>query len=151
MNLQEIQKNIKIIVSSSLYDGDFGDTISKSILSKSGISKDILQNEYLSNYYYFLEKIGYGELDASFYIEDAPIKSFQIYGNDRKHLKHLYIFATNMSEYSYAFDLKNKCKVLDIDSSGDIINSDYGSFDDFIERKIKELVKIVKWREQDLS
>ncbi|MFY7672366.1 hypothetical protein ACOSP6_14885 [Tenacibaculum sp. MEBiC06402] len=151
VEISEIKKNIEIITSSSLYEGDFGDTISKSILLKSGVSKDLVENKYLSNYYYFLENIGFGELDDSFFIEDAPINSFEIFGKDRKHLEHLYIFANNMSEYSYAFDFKNKCNVVSIDSSGDVSKLDKESFSDFIKSKIEELVEIVKWREQDFS
>lgn len=146
MNLEHIQQIIKQIITSPDYERDFGYKTPKSIASEG-----IEDNGHLSHYFLFLEKIGSGELDASFYIEDAPVLCTDIYGNHRNDLEHLLIFATDQSEYSFAFDTKNKYTVIDIDASGEISNTNYGTFDNFITMKLNQILDFIDFRTQHSS
>ena len=140
MWLKKIKSQIEIIKNSSYYESDFGDTISdESLLFNEMDYKNIYT---LNDYRDFMKQIGYGELDASFYIEDGPYPYQKIYGREIPELKGTYIFASDQSEYSYAFDSKNNYEVVDIDASG-VLENNYGSFKKFITKKIEE---IVIWR-----
>ena len=106
-------------------------------------------NSALNDYRDFMKQIGYGELDASFYIEDGPSPYQKVYGREIPELKGTYIFASDLSEYSYAFNSNDNFQVVDIDASGNLENH-YGTFKDFIIEKVNEICEMNLWREENL-
>ena len=147
MWLEEIKSQIEKIKQSSFYDGDFGDTIEDESLLFNEI--DNKSNIVLNDYRDFMKQIGYGELDASFYVEDSPAPYQKVYIREIPELDGMYIFASDQSEYSYAFDSKNNFEVVDIDASGKP-EKHYGDFKTFIINKVKEINEMVIWRKENL-
>ncbi len=140
-----MKDKINIITSSKYHDGNFGHEVDiQSILHFTQGKQN------LSSYVNFLTQFGYGELDASFFIEAAPAIWSDIYPKERNHLDGLYIFATNQGEYTFAFDKNNSCKVVEIDASGIISDTNFGFFNDFISDQLDRLIEIVRWREDNL-
>ena len=147
MWLEEIKSQIEKIKQSSFYEGDFGDTIEDESLLFNAI--DNKSNIILNDYRDFMKQVGYGELDASFYVEDGPVPYQKVYIREIPELDGMYIFASDQSEYSYAFDSKNNFEVVDIDASGKL-EKHYGDFKAFISNKVKEINEMVIWRRENL-
>ena len=147
MWIKDIRSQIPKIKQSSYYEGDFGDTISDRSLLLNEITSN--NTEHLNDYYEFMQSIGFGELDASFYMEDGPTHYQKLFDREIIDLKGMYIFASDQSEYSYAFDSKNNFEVVDISASG-ILGKNHGCFKTFIMKKITEVENMTIWREENL-
>ena len=75
MWIKDIRSQITKIKQSSYYEGDFGDTISDRSLLLNEITSN--NTEHLNDYHEFMQSIGFGELDESFYMEPI-IKNYLI-------------------------------------------------------------------------
>lgn len=133
-----IAVKIDRIVNHPEYKGDFGGPCEdeKLIFDKVIEIIEFFPKEYRE----FIKKYGSGELAASFFVEMGPIPIREIYGRDDGPLNGMYIFATDQSEYVYAFDSKNNFQVVDIDASGEVFKN-YGTFSDFIEEILDKIIR----------
>ena len=145
MNIEKFKKQINIITSSKYHDGNFGHIVNINL-----ISEFFSENKELADYIHFLEKFGAGELDASFCLDEEPVIWSEIFPKERSHLEGLYIFASDLSEYSFAFDSKNNYKVMEIAADGELSESNLGDFKEFINKQLDDLVEIVQWRDDNL-
>lgn len=145
LDLDKIKGLVKTIKSSEYYDGDFGATLNEDSLILSGVSdKNLIFPE---DYMLFIKRIGYGELDSTFYMEDGPIKFSTVYGRDQD---GIYIIANDLGEYTYAFDAHKRFLVCEFDSSGQM-TKELGSFDNFISNILDKIVEMCKWRDKNLQ
>lgn len=145
MNIVEITKQISIITASEYYEDGFGDKVDIHNIP------EIFQHDLrFEGYLKFLKAFGCGELDACFYLEEEPIECSKVFPKERSHLKNMYIFATDQSEHSFAFDTMNNCNVVEISADGEISEDTLGTFEQFITKQLAKLVDIVKWREDNL-
>ena len=145
MNFHSLHQKINRIATNQYYEGDFGNPINIGVLSE--LTNNIKELSYYSD---FLKEFGYGELDPSFYIEELPVHSFEIFPNEKKHLKDLYIFATDQSELSYVCDISDFCRVKSVSACGEVSEIETDDFESFIEAKILEILEMVKWRNENL-
>ena len=147
MWLDDLKLQIEEIKKSQYYEGDFGGMVTDESILFSEMGNENIS--YLNDYCDFMRQIGFGELDASFYLEDGPIPYQNVYGREIPELEGKYIFATDQSEYSYVFDAMNNFQVLDVDASGKL-NNQYGDFKEFIIKKVEEIKEMYVWREANL-
>lgn len=150
IDLNDLKVKIEKILNSQYYEGDFGDVIDNADKILSNFNKVLVDKGAVENYIKFIQNIGFGELDASFYIEDGPISYKEIYRRNIPELEGMYIFASDQSEYSFAFDTQNNWQVVSIDASGNIVSVLASEFSIFIESKLNELLEIVEWRDANL-
>lgn len=145
INMDNYKKQIEIITSSEWYEGNYGHDV-----DITNIPEKFRNTGFLVGYINFLASFGHGELDASFYVEEAPLEWNEIFPKERSHLDGLFIFATDQGEYCYGFDSNSDFKVVEIAADGEVSESSLGSFDQFITNKLNELVDIVNWRDDNL-
>lgn len=143
--MDSYRQKIDMITSSKFHEGEYGSEVNiENILS--GLKRVSFPEGYLK----FLEEFGFGELDASFWIEEQPLYWNEIFPAERAHLEGMYIFATDQGEYCYAFDSNNNNVVVEIAADGVVEELNLGSFVEFINVKLNELVEIVNWRDENL-
>jgi hypothetical protein len=145
MNIEEFKKQIEVIISSVHHDGEYGHTT-----DINNFPNEFIESYFVESYLEFLTKFGYGELDSSFYVEEQPLKWSEVFPKERDNLEGLFIFATDQGEYCYAFDSKDSYKVVEISADGELSESSLGDFQQFISKKLNELVDIVSWRNENL-
>ena len=90
-----------------------------------------------------------GELDSSFYLDDGPTCYINIYGRSIDELDGMYVFASDQSEYTFAFDSKKYWQIVEINSSGKVESIIAASFSEFIDAKLNSLIDIANWREEN--
>lgn len=144
-----VKDRVKKITDSSYYEGDFGDVIEDVSLILSNIEEAEVKNNFPSDYLEFIKCVGFGELDSSFYLDDGPSHYMKTYGRNIDSLDGMYIFASDQSEYVFAFDSKNNWQIVDIDSSGEVANIIACDFAEFIDIKLNDLIETVDWREKN--
>lgn len=149
LDLANIKRKIKAIKSNKYYEGDFGDVIDGVDLILSNVADERIKDEFPDDYLNFIQLVGFGELDASFYINDGPFYYTETYKREIEGLNGMYLFANDGGEYSFAFDTENNWKIVDIDSSGEVKNIVAPNFSEFIDGKLDELLGIVKWRNEN--
>ena len=93
------------------------------------------------SYIEFIENIGLGGVDFIFKMDDLLLKYDEIYPKEYTHLEGMYIFASDMGEYVYAFDSKNNWEVVDIDASGEVFER-YGDFETFINYMLDYIINL---------
>lgn len=146
LNNIEIKRIIDKIISSDYYEGDFGDLIEDSALLTDGLDeKD--KNSLPEDYIEFMATYGFGELDAAFYLDDAPKSYCSIVGEYLPVYSGKYVFSGNSSEIFFAFDSLRKWQVVAISSESDDICVVANSFSDFILEKLKYVESLVDWRD----
>ncbi len=145
MNIERLKKQIEIITSSEFHNGEYGHPT-----NIKSFPNEFFESPSLETYLEFLTEFGYGELDSSFYIEESPIKWNEIFPREREHLEGLFIFATDQGENCFAFDSKEQFKVVEIAADSVIAETSFGDFQQFISKKLDELVDIVTWRSENL-
>jgi len=87
-------------------------------------------------------------INDTFRLYTFPIGYDNIYGREIKELEGMYIFASDMGEYVYAFDSKNNWEVVDIDASGEVFER-YGDFETFINQILDEAIESYEEYEED--
>ncbi len=105
-------------------------------------------NSAPKEYINFLYEYGFGMLSSLFWIDDKIVDYKNIYGREIKELEGMYIFASDMGEYVYAFDSKNNWEVVDIDASGEVFER-YGDFETFINQILDEAIESYEEDEED--
>jgi len=148
-DLDLVNAKIKKIMESPYYEGGFGDLVEDADVILSGIDDLDIRKNVPVDYLKFIQCIGFGELDASFYFDDSPAHYSHTYGRDISNLDGVYTFASDQGEYTFAFDSKNNWQVVDIDSSGNVANVIAPDFSSFIEIKLNDLLEIVDWRDEN--
>jgi hypothetical protein len=144
-----VNGKVRKITGSPHYEGDFGDVVEDAAVILSNVESSDIKKHFPSDYLKFIKCVGFGELDASFYFDDGPSHYMKTYGRSIDKLDGMYVFASDQSEYVFAFDSKNNWQVVDVDSSGDVENIIARDFAEFIDVKLNDLIEIVDWREKN--
>ena len=92
-----------------------------------------------SSFCQFIKVYSGQELFDSFRLYPTPIAYDRVYGREIEALEGMYIFASDQSEYLYAFDSKRGWEVVDIDSDGELFER-YGDFESFMHRVLDEKI-----------
>lgn len=143
----EVGVLIREIVSSALYEGDYGSCISNrelvlrgvEVLDRVGVPLDYLE---------FLEQFVFGELDSALYIEDGPTKYSVVAGCDVVAYRNMYVFASTGSGVLYAFDAANNWSIVEIDPELNDAEVLYEDFSSFILSQLTVIKGYVDWRAQ---
>ncbi|MCM2380913.1 SMI1/KNR4 family protein [Pseudomonas marginalis] len=143
----EVGVLIREIVSSALYEGDYGRRISNHELVLGGV--EVLDRVGVPlDYLEFLEQFGFGELDSALYIEDGPTKYSVVTGCDVVAYRNMYVFASTGSGVFYAFDVANDWSIVEIDPELNDAEVSYKDFSSFILSQLTAIKVYVDWRAQ---
>ena len=143
----QVSDLISEIISSALYDGDYGSCISNRELVLGGVEVFDRVNVPL-DYLEFLEQFGFGELDSALYIEAGPIKYSVVAGCEVDAYRNMYVFAGTGSGVLYAFDAANDWSIVEIDpelNGAEVLSEDFSSF---IISQLRAVKGCLDWRAQ---
>lgn len=141
-NFEEVGPLIDAITSAVGYEGDYGDRIfdvASLLTDVDEAERDNVPADYLE----FMAVWGYGELDAAFYVDPAPVKYSSVVGIEVAEYSGMYVFAGNSSDLLYAFDSSNHWSVVEICSETDGFDPVSMRFSDFIVEQLKYIKGLV--------
>ena len=98
------------------------------------------------DYCSFINQYSGQELHDTFLLYSKPTYYYDIFGVDIESLDGVYLFASDNSEYLFGFNSKNNWEIVEIDSSGETLNTVAQTFTEFINQKLDEIIEIETYR-----